>query len=403
VGAQTLHSARAELAESLRSRQGEIETAAMTRLYGVATPPGSPDPEYVEGLRRAASAALRYLLDGVDRDESRLPEVPAEVLVQSRLAARCKVPLDTVVRRCLAGYALFGDFLMEEVEAAGLKSASVKQLLRAQAALFDRLVAGVTEEYNREAGARPTSSAERRAELVERLLAGEPLDASELAYDIEATHLGLIVHGEGAQEALRELAKALDRHLLLIPRPQETAWAWLGGRRAPDPKELSRLLEPWPSHISLAIGEPGAGLEAWRLTHRQAQAALPIALRSPQALTRYAEVALLAAVLQDELLATSLRELYLAPLQAERDGGEVARETLRAYFAAGRNVSSTAVLLGASRSTVTKRLQAIEQRLRRSLEECASEVETVLRVEELYAMDSVSKGRSPTAHIDRDF
>jgi len=380
----TLASARSELAERLRFRKGEIETAAMTRLYGVASPPGSPDPEYVEGLRRAASAALRYLLEGVDRDESRLPEVPAEVLVQSRLAARCKVPLDTVVRRCLAGYALFGDFLMEEVEAAALKSASVKQLLRVQAALFDRLVSAVTEEYNREAAVRPDSGAKRRAELVERLLAGEPLETTELAYEIEAmTHLGLIAQGEGAEEALRQLAKALDRRLLLISREEEIIWAWLGGRKAPSPKDVARFTKSWPPSISLAIGEPSLGLEGWRLTHRQAQAALPIALRSPQVLTRYGDVALLAAVFQDDLLATSLQEIYLAPLEGGRDGGEVARETLRAYFAAERNVSSTAMALGVNRNTVASRLRAIEEKLGRPLGRCAAEFEVALRLKEL--------------------
>jgi len=378
----TLANARAELAESLRSRQGEIETAAMTRLYGVASPPGSPDPEYVEGLRRAASAALRYLLDGVDRDESRLPEVPAEVLVQSRLAARCKVPLDTVVRRCLAGYALFGDFLMEEVESSGIQgSAAMRKLSRAQATLFDRLVSAVTEEYNREADTRPGSMAERRAELVDRLLAGEPLDGSELAYDFEVIHIGLVAQGEGAQEALRELTKGLDRRLLLIPRPEETCWAWLGGRKAPEPKELSHLAESWPTHIILAIGEPSKGLEGWRLTHRQAKAALPIALRSPEVLTRYSNVALLAAVLQDDLLATSLRALYLEPLEGERDGGEVLRETLRAYFAVGGNSASAAAALGIARQTVNNRLRGIEERVGVSLGTCASDFELALSLD----------------------
>ena len=49
-----------------------------------------------------------------------------------------------------------------------------------------------------------------------------------------------------------------------------------------------------PAGVSSAIGEPGKGLDGWRLTHRQAQAAMRIALRRPQRLTRYADVALLA-------------------------------------------------------------------------------------------------------------
>ena len=43
-------------------------------------------------------------------------------------------------------------------------------------------------------------------------------------------------------------------------------------------------------------------------------------MRGPEPFVRYVDVALLAAVLQDDLLATSLRKLYLEPLEAERDG-----------------------------------------------------------------------------------
>lgn len=372
--------ASAELSAALRERRAEIEAAAMTRLYGVAAPPGSLDPQYMEGLRGAAAAALRYLAEGVDRERSRLPEVPAEVLVQSRLAARCGVPLDTVVRRCLAGHALFGDFLMEEVEAQGLESGSVKQLLRAQAALLDRLVSVVSEEYDREAKSRPVSAAGRRGELIERLLAGEPLDASELAYDMRGHHLGLLAGGKGCEQALRELARGLDRRLLLLGRTEGGDWAWLGGRDAPEPGRLAALLARLPETAKLAVGEPCRGLEGWRLTHRQAKAAWPIAMRCQEQVTRYGEVALLAAALQDDLLATSLRETYLAPLQAERDGGAAARETLRAYFAAQRNVSSAAHALAVDRKTVSARFRAIEQRIGRPLSACERELEIALEL-----------------------
>ena len=63
---------------------------------------------------------------------------------------------------------------------------------------------------------------------------------------------------------------------------------------------------------------------------------MPVAERRGQSLVRYVDVALQAAIVRDDLLATSLRQIYLAPLEKARDGGEVARETLRAYFAAER-------------------------------------------------------------------
>ena len=89
--------------------------------------------------------------------------------------------------------------------------------------------------------------------------------------------------------------------------------------------------------------------------------------------------------MQDELLASSLRKLYLEPLEAERDGGEVARETLRAYFAADRNVSSAAAILDVERRTVSNRLRSIEQRLGRQLSSCAVELSIALRLEQLLA------------------
>jgi hypothetical protein len=106
-------------------------------------------------------------------------------------------------------------------------------------------------------------------------------------------------------------------------------------------------------------------------------------LRGPSGLVRYGDVALLASMLCDDLLSTSLRQLYLDPLKGERDGGKVARKTLRAYFSARRNVSSTAAALGVSRRTIGNRLHAIEERLGRELDSSAAELEAVLRLEEL--------------------
>ena len=106
-------------------------------------------------------------------------------------------------------------------------------------------------------------------------------------------------------------------------------------------------------------------------------------MRGSQSLVRYADVALLASILQDDLLAISLRQLYLAPLSEERDGGSALRQTLRAYFAAERNVSSAAGALSVSRQTVVNRLHVIEERFERSLNSCAAEVEAALRLEDL--------------------
>lgn len=355
----------------------------LTRVYAVSDPTEAGDPSYLQGLRAAVSAAIDYGLEGIDSTDRNPPQIPPVLLVQARIAARSGIGLDTVLRRYFAGYTLIGDFLIDEAEDA-LAADTLRRLLRAQASVFDRLLAAVSEEYARESEARTGTLEERRRELVQKLLEGERLDALELAYDLDASHLGLVAKGRGSAEAIRELAGGLDRRLLLVRHREETAWAWLGGRSELDPDEIHRLSgAEMPPGVSLAMGEPGEGEEGWRLTHRQAKAALPVALRGAGSLVRYADVALLASILQDDLLATSLRRMYLAPLEADRDGGEVARETLRAYFASGRNVSSAAAALRVNRNTIANRVRAIEQAIGRPLASCATEFEAVLQFDQL--------------------
>ena len=382
--------ARAELTIRLRERQAEIEQAVLTRTYAVSGTSGpvdleTLDPTYLQGLRAAVSAAVDYALAVFEHGEERAPSLPFALLTQTRLAARNGVGLDTVLRRYSAGYVLLSDFLVEEAERSGLRGPALQRLLRSQGAL-DRLLAVLSEEYAREERARPATTQQRRTERIERLLAGEAIDASGLEYDFEGHHLALLACGPGVATALRELASALDCRLLTACRGEDTLWAWLGARRALDPEELRRHLSAsWPAEVTLAIGEAGQGLTGWRLSHRQAKAALQVAQRSQEPFVRYADVALLAAVLQDDLLATSLRQLYLEPLEAERDGGETLRETLRAYFAAGCNVSSAAAVLGVKRHTVTSRLRVIEERLGRPLDTWAAELDAALRLKQMDA------------------
>jgi PucR C-terminal helix-turn-helix domain/GGDEF-like domain len=376
--------ARTELLADLRQRRPEIEESIRVRVYAIADPSEAADPEYADGLRAAVGAALEYGFAGIEAEAERIPPVPPTLLAQARIAARNAVSLDTVLRRYVGGYALLGDYLIEAAGAEGVGGSALKRLLRTQAALFDRLTAAVSEEYGREEQGLPDSIERRRAERVQRLLDGELLDTSELGYALDAHHLGAIAAGPGAGPALRALAAALDRRLLLVHPGERSVWAWLGGRRGIDREQLERVLaRDWPAKVSLALGAPGQGLAAWRLTHRQAQAALPIAVRSPEAYVHYADVALLASALCDEVLSASLEDVYLAPLAEERDGGAALRETLLAYFAAGRHASAAAASLGISRQTVNSRLRVAEERVGRSVDSCAAEIETALRLERL--------------------
>ena len=372
------------LASRLRERLPELQGAIATRVYAISDPHDVADPGYLQGLNAALAAAIDYRLSVLEVGERRAPTVPPALLAQARLDARDGVSLDTVLRRYFAGNTLFGDFLVEEAERAEVPSSVLRRLLGAQATLSDRLLEAVSEEHARAARNRPTSAAERRRECVKSLVAGELVDHSELEYDLDAHHLALIAKGEGSPRVMRMLAGRLDRRLLAVRREEEPVWAcWLGGRAPLETEQALRALgEVSLDRVFVTLGEPGEGLSGWRLSHRQAKAALPIAERRGQPIVRYADVALLASILRDDLVATSLHQLYLEPLERARDGGKVGRETLRAYFAAERNVSSTAAVLGVDRRTVTNRIRAIEDLFGRPLKEFATALETSLQLDD---------------------
>lgn len=382
----------------LEERRDEIEREALTRVTAISDPAGVADPVYAQGLRSAVVAAIDYALESIGRGEERAPPPPAVLLDQARLAARHGVGLDTVLRRYFAGYALLGDILARESEAGRLPFASAA-LLQGLAAVFDRLIAAVGDAHTREAESRSRSAEWRRAERVQRLLAGEPLDTSDIPYEFGGHHVGLVAEGRDAADAIRTLADSMDARLLFVRRDETSVWAWLGTRRPLDPADVEEAIASpdGTGPAAVALGEPGEDLAGWRLTHREAAAAFPIALRGRR-LVRYAEVALLAAVLADDLLATSLRRLYLEPLEVGRDGGETAKETLRAYFASNRNISSSAAAMRLSRSTVRSRLREVEARIGKGLDECVLELEVALRHDEL-AVDGADRRGNRTFQL----
>jgi PucR-like helix-turn-helix protein/diguanylate cyclase with GGDEF domain len=382
-----------ELHSRLRSCLPEIEDAVLPSVLGAVDPLEALDSDYAEGLHRTVRAVIDYGLAAIELGEEDCPPPPQALLAQVRIAAKNEISLETVLRRYVAGQAVLIGFLVREAKEIEISAGDLQRILRIQAALLDLVLGTISREHARESERRLSFTEQDVAERVERLLAGESTDTSSLAYDFAGHHLGAIAKGLGAGEGIRALAARVDRRLLLVQRGDGELWAWLGGRREIDSLELSHFdAAALPKGVSLVFGEPARGLGGWRFTHRQARAALPIALCGARSLVRYAEVALLASIHEDDLLTTSLRALYLAPLERERDGGEIARETLRAYFSTGRNVSSAAAALKVSRRTVTNRLRAIEIRLG-PLRTCATDVEAALQ---LHDLDRVSV-KPPTA------
>lgn len=381
--ADSLKTIRAELVARLRGRLAEVEDAIFARVRTLAEPEVEEDPEYVAGLRATIAESLEFGLDHIERGEDWTGPIPSTAAAQARRSARAGVRLDTVLRRYAAGDRLLGDFIMDEADR--FPSQALRQVLRDNGPQVDRLMAAVATEYMDEVGRMKRSPTQRLAERVQRLVAGEaPADVGSFDYAFEAWHLGMIVKGGRAEADVRTLATRLDCRVLAVPRGSGIVWAWLGARRPVAAPDVERLLaEGVAAGASLALGEPRRGLEGWRLTHREAQAAQEVMLRKPQQLTRARDVILVAAVLRDEALAKSLFETYLAPLEGHGDSGAVLRETLRAYFSAGLNAATAAAALAVDRHTVQRRLRKVEEALGRLLPDCHAELVVALSLDEL--------------------
>jgi len=391
-GADSLGPARIGLARRLRSREAELQEAIFAHMRSVVPDVvADEDAELALGLREMIAACLDCGLSSIEQGVPWAGPMPPAVAAQASRAASGGVSLTTALCRCVNGYMLAWSFVLNEVAQHDLPDEQRFALLLQASAVMGSLLARVQAEvagaHSSEIKRRARSHEQRRAEIVHRLLAGESPDDSEraeLGYELDVWHVAVIATGADAEKAVRSLAARLGRQLLLVAHNAETVWAWLGGKHRTAFADIDHIWsEQSAADVSLAVGEPGRGVEGWRVTHGEAQGALLVARDRPRRLTRYLDVALDATALQDEAFADSLIERYLSPLDHLPIGGQAARRTLRALFDTEHNVSSAAHPLKVHRSSVHRWRAEIERQLGCRLHEHQVEIEVALRIEEL--------------------
>ena len=206
----SLQKARAVVAERLRERRGEIEEAVLARSAALLEPAHVLGPEFLDGQRVAVAAAVDYGLEAIELGEERTPPVPEVFHSHARLTARSGVSVDTMLRRYFAGYTTLGDFLVREAEVCGMQGVALQSVMRGTAAVFDRLISTMIDEYTREADGHHGSTEERTAARVRRLLEGELLDTADFGYELDDNHLGVVAAGPEVAETIQRLAKKLD-------------------------------------------------------------------------------------------------------------------------------------------------------------------------------------------------
>jgi AcrR family transcriptional regulator len=170
-GGGALEEVRAGVVERLRGRRAEIEEVIFARVRDPA--PAAvrfADPEYVARLRAAITAAVDFVLTGIERaGESSSPQIPSAAVAQARCAARGRVGLDTVLCPYLDGYALLEDFVIQQADHGDFagQTAALRRVLGISASLLDRLITSITSAYMQEA---ERVAAGKRARVIEAMV-----------------------------------------------------------------------------------------------------------------------------------------------------------------------------------------------------------------------------------------
>jgi DNA-binding PucR family transcriptional regulator len=311
--------------------------------------------------------------------------------------------LDTVLTRYHAGQAKLENVIMRQIEQGGLVDQSAAmRLMVALHDLLNRLTTEIAAEFARETAKTTRSSEQQFSERLQDLLSGSSFDTAGLNYAFDsAWHVCVIAIGPQSDRVIASLATILGRQLLSLPRGTEMTWAWLGGTRPLTIAEVESAAKRIPrATVRLALGEPRQGFDGWRVTHRQAQAALRVAFSDPNPtpLTRFADIALIEPLLRDRALGFSYVDIYLSPLNEAKDHGQTARDTLRAYLGAGQQIEAAAFKLEVHRHTVRTRIEAIEERLGYHISDRHAELAVALDIEALLA-GTVARTESPHTRV----
>jgi hypothetical protein len=356
----------------------------MARVRRLGDPAEGLDSANTASLGCAVAGAVCSGIEGIEKGADWPVLIPPSTAKQVRRAAQEGVSLDVVLRRYAAGSKALEEFIVAEAE--GVPSGVLCQILSDQAPRADRLLEFVAGEYKEEYEQTRRLPSRRRADRIIHLLQSDgPVSPNDLDYDFDDWHVGFILLGAGAELAARTCAERLGYRLLQAPRDSETTWGWLSSSTQPVAGKLETFLsETLPRQVSVAIGEPRPGLEGWRFSHREAQMALRVMLRSGQRLVRGRDVILHVAVMKDDTFARSLVDAYLVPLKKHANARKLL-EALRAYLATGGNAAAAAASIGVARHTVQRRIRTVEETLDRPFHSCFAELHIALQIEELEA------------------
>ena len=397
---------------AIEQRVSAVAAAVGTRLFDIAQditdlltreiPPLRDDDRVVALLSASVEENVATVLHLFEHgiDPGRV-EAPAAAMEYARRLAQRGVPMVALVRAYRIGHARFLQRCFEELADQSADSHATAGATRRMTELsftyIDRASEQVIGAYEEEHDRWLNNRATVRVARVRSVLAGQDHDVDEteatLGYRLRGRHLGVVawirqsVRGDEDLFVLERAAAALAQRVggngqpLFVPCDESSAWVWLplDSERSVSGAALADTVED--ADVCISCGEPGAAVEGFRRTHRQALAAQAVALaagrRSPT-VTAFADMRPVALMASD-LDATRAWVLdTLGALAIDDEQHDRLRTTLRVFLSTGGSYRSTAERLTLHRNTVHYRVNRAEETRGRPIQPDRLDVELAL-------------------------
>lgn len=372
-----------ELNENIRELQGD---ALLLDLLFVS----------VESNLKTVSDLLSYTIDPADLTTPTAAREYARRLAQHYISSNALVRAYRLGHELLIGWGLAQ--IRELEEDADIAYSTATAFASTTFRYIDMISQQVVLEYEMERERWLAHRSTVRAELLSRLITGEPADESaaetSLAYRLRQVHLGAITwiaDAESSRDLHSEIEHITDQLRpifargetpLFQQRDRTSGWLWLPLGTDPTPAQrVIASLRPRQG-VQVALGRPYAGVPGFRATHEEALRAYRVAISAGDSppLTSYAEpdvrtASMLAADPQGtaEMVRSTLGGL------AAGDAGTVRlRETLAVFLEVNGSYVATAERMNLHKNTVKYRIdKAIAQR-GRALDEDRLELQLAL-------------------------
>jgi DNA-binding PucR family transcriptional regulator len=356
----------------------------------------APSHEIAGAVVRANIEAFALVLE---RDLPREAiEVPGLSIKLAREQAWAGVGIDEIVRAYRLGQEWLWDELVdcarEHVADPRALAAVVTQVGAASFRYIDVVCTRIAAAYATEAETIARSAGERRAGLVQAVLAGHAIDATEvektLAYRFDGPHVAFLVWGAGTSsqqagsssvdDVVKGLTSLLEsRHPLFVREGPDLMAGWITVTDEVPSDAIAELLAG--TTVTVSAGTPRRGFEGFRETRREADRARAVALATSMdgRFVSYDEVALLSLLLADVEAARAFATAELGALARDDNASATLRRTVLTLLRLGGPLEAAEALL-VHRNTVAHRVHRAEELRGRPLSERRQEVEAALLI-----------------------